>query len=159
MTVLDKEKSGELLRVKDGVLEWDRLPLVPVMVSVEVPRGAPLMVVTVMTVVPEPATVGGLKVMPDPAGSPVAAKDTEPLKPPAGTMLMVQAAVAPGEMVRDAGVVLMAKSTALTTRPIGRECARVPLASISTRDSAVRAARGFLTEAAPFVVPASHAVN
>jgi len=69
------------LKVTDAV--WTRLPLVPVIVSVELAAGVvPVVVVTVMVVEPEPVTVVGLNVAPAPAGSPLTVKETAALNPP-----------------------------------------------------------------------------
>ena len=60
---------------------WLKLPLVPVMISVELPAGVELVVETVRVEDPEPLTDVGLKLAVAPAGKPLAAKVTLPLKP------------------------------------------------------------------------------
>ncbi len=66
-----------------------RLPLVPVMVSVEEPTGVVLLVVTVSVELPEPVTLVGEKVPTAPAGNPLTLRVTAPVKPPAAAMLVV----------------------------------------------------------------------
>jgi hypothetical protein len=63
------------------VVDCVRLPLVPVIVSVEVPAGVVPLVVTDSVVAPEPLTVEGAKLAVVPVGSPVTLKLTAPLKP------------------------------------------------------------------------------
>ena len=58
-----------------------RLPLVPVMVTVELPAGVVLLVATVNVEVPAPLTDPGVKVAVAPAGKPLALSITAPLKP------------------------------------------------------------------------------
>jgi hypothetical protein len=53
------------------VVECVRLPLVPVIVSVKVPAGVLLVVVTDMADDPEPVTEAGLKLAVAPAGNPL----------------------------------------------------------------------------------------
>jgi len=60
---------------------WIRLPLVPVMVSVELPIGVLAAVVTVRVEVPDPVTVAGEKLALAPLGSPLALSVTVPLNP------------------------------------------------------------------------------
>ncbi len=67
--------------VSEAVPGWLKDPLVPVAVMVTVPVAAPEVVFTVSVVVPEPVTVVGLKLGVAPAGKPMAAKLTVPLKP------------------------------------------------------------------------------
>jgi hypothetical protein len=57
------------------------VPLVPVIVKVEDPVAVPGDAVTVMVVVPDPATVAGLKAAVAPDGSPDGPKLTTPLNP------------------------------------------------------------------------------
>ncbi len=85
----DSEKSGGGLTTKVTMVVWLKLPLVPVMVTVELPVAVLLAVVTVMVVDPEPLTEAGLKVALAPTGSPVAVKPTVPLNPPDGVTVNV----------------------------------------------------------------------
>jgi hypothetical protein len=71
------------------VVECTRLPLVPVMVSVDVAVGVVLPVVTVMVEGPLPVTVVGAKVAAAPTGKPVALKVTVPLNPLSAAMVTV----------------------------------------------------------------------
>jgi hypothetical protein len=58
-----------------------KLPLVPVIVSVEVPAGVDGEAVIVSELVPEPVTDVGVKVAVAPGGKPLTEKVTVPLKP------------------------------------------------------------------------------
>ena len=58
-----------------------KLPLVPVMVSVEVASGVVALVVTVNVELPDPVTVAGEKLHVAPLGSPLALSVTTPLNP------------------------------------------------------------------------------
>jgi hypothetical protein len=66
-----------------------RLPLVPVMVTVDVPTGVVPLVVTVSVELPDPVTVAGTKLAVAPAGSPLALSVTTPLNPFNAPMLAV----------------------------------------------------------------------
>src|ERR1700730_5083470 len=63
------------------VVGWLSDPLVPVMVSVELPTGVLPLVVTVMVVEPVPVTVVGLKLAPAPVGNPLTLNPVLPLNP------------------------------------------------------------------------------
>jgi len=56
-------------------------------------------VVTVIVDEPEPATEGGLKLAPAPAGNPLALKVTVPVNPPDGVTVTVYAVLPPGATV------------------------------------------------------------
>jgi len=72
------------------VVEWVRLPLVPVMVMVKVPVGVwPPLPVKVRVEVPLPATLAGLKLAETPVGSGPVDSETVPLKPFNAVMVMV----------------------------------------------------------------------
>ncbi len=62
-------------------MEWLKLPLVPLMVSVLVPIFPLEFVVTVIVEVPEPVTEFGLKWAEARDGNPLALKLTAPVKP------------------------------------------------------------------------------
>jgi hypothetical protein len=59
----------------------DKLPLVPVIVSVWLPAGVEFAVVTVSVDVPEPLIEAGFKLAVVPGGNPLTASDTFPVKP------------------------------------------------------------------------------
>src|SRR5579859_755985 len=61
--------------------ECDKLPLVPLMVSVYVPAAVELLVETLSVDVPAPLTEAGVKVAVAPAGTPLTPSDTAPVKP------------------------------------------------------------------------------
>ena len=63
------------------VVEWVRAPLVPVMVSVEVPVGVVPAVVTVSVEGPLPLMVAGEKLAVAPVGKPLALRVTVPANP------------------------------------------------------------------------------
>jgi hypothetical protein len=83
------EKSGAADTTRLEVAEWVRLPLVPVMVSVEVASGVVPLVVTVIVEVPLVVTVAGEKLALAPAGKPVALSVTVPVKPLNAPMVTV----------------------------------------------------------------------
>ena len=84
--VAEIEKS---LTVSVTWSECERLPLVPVTVSVYVPAGVLDEVVTVSVELPEPVTEVGLKVPLAPVGKPLTLNDTLLLKPLMGLMVVV----------------------------------------------------------------------
>jgi hypothetical protein len=63
------------------VVAWLSVPLVPVIVSVELPTGVLPLVVTVIVVEPVPVTVVGLKLAPAPVGNPLTPNPVLPLNP------------------------------------------------------------------------------
>jgi hypothetical protein len=71
------------------VVVCDKLPLVPVMVMVLVPRVARLLSVMVMVDVPDPVTLLGLKTMVVPLASPDAVRLTAELNPPTAPIVTV----------------------------------------------------------------------
>ena len=76
---MEKSEAVETTRVL--VVECVRLPLVPVMVSVDVPAAVVLAVVTVSVEVPLPLIVAGEKLGVAPVGNPVALRVTVPVNP------------------------------------------------------------------------------
>jgi hypothetical protein len=68
---------------------WLSVPLVPVMVSGEVPVGVVLAVVMVRVEEPDVVTEVGLKLAVAPAGNPVTLKFTVPVNPPVGLTVTV----------------------------------------------------------------------
>jgi hypothetical protein len=87
-TLIEKSPAGALWTTRVVVTEWLRLPLVPVTVSVELPAGVLLEVVTVQELVPE-VSEAGLQLAPPPLGKPLTPRLTVPLKPPAGVTVTV----------------------------------------------------------------------
>ena len=75
------EKSAAAVTASVTVVVWTRAPLVPVMVSVELPTGVFALVVTVMVDDPVPVTVVGLKLAVAPVGSPLTPKPVLPANP------------------------------------------------------------------------------
>jgi hypothetical protein len=75
----EKSEAAETTRL--GAVECVRLPLVPVMVSVDVPTGVVLAVVTVSVEVPLPLIVAGEKLAVAPVGNPLAPRVTVPVNP------------------------------------------------------------------------------
>ena len=100
------------------VVECVRLPLVPVMVMVNVPLEAPLLV-KVRVEVPLPATLVGLKLAETPEGNVPVDSETVPVKPFSDVMVMVVVVEPNRGIVRLEGDALMLKSPvpgALTVR-------------------------------------------
>jgi len=64
-------------------------PDTPPTLTVNVPVAVPAVVLMVMVLVPEPATVAGLKVAVAPEGTFMVRKLTVPVKPPDGVMVTV----------------------------------------------------------------------
>src|ERR1700733_2683133 len=73
--------GGGALTVSATLPLWVSVPLVPVMLSVELPSGVVALVLTVSVELPDPVTVDGEKLASAPAGSPLALSVTAPLKP------------------------------------------------------------------------------
>lgn len=86
---MEKSPTGAGFTVSDTVVEWTRVPLVPVMVTVNVPVAVVLLVVTVMVDEPEPVTVVGINEAVAFAGNPLALKVTTPLNPFCAVMVAV----------------------------------------------------------------------
>ena len=84
---IEKSEAVETTRVL--VVECVRLPLVPVMVSVDVPAAVVLAVVTVSVEVPVPLIVAGEKLGVAPVGNPLALSVTGPLNPLSAPTLTV----------------------------------------------------------------------
>ena len=77
------------LTVSTTLAECDKLPLVPVVVSVLLPLGVELAVVTVKVEEPEPLIEVGLKLALAPDGRPLALKVMVPLNPFCGDTVTV----------------------------------------------------------------------
>ena len=87
--VADREKSAAALTTRVTVVEWVSAPLVPMIVSVNVPVGVVAEVVTLIVLLPDPATEVGANVAAAPAGSPLALKVTVPVNPFVGVTVAV----------------------------------------------------------------------
>jgi len=72
-----------------AVVVCTRLPLVPLMVSVELPPGVEADVVTVKVEAPDPLMEAGLKLAVAPAGKPLTLNATVPVKPLVGDIVTV----------------------------------------------------------------------
>src|SRR5260370_18557372 len=84
--------------------EWDKLPLVPVMVNVNVPVAVEAAVVMFKVEDPEPLIDAGLKLADAPDGRPPALSPTVPVNPFCAAMVTVYLVLFPATTVRVAGV-------------------------------------------------------
>jgi hypothetical protein len=84
--------------VREIVVELDKLPEVPVMVTVTVPVADVLVAVSVSVLIR--VVLVGLKEADTPLGRPEADKLTLPLKPPCGVTVMVLVALVPCVIVK-----------------------------------------------------------
>ena len=109
------------------VVVWLRLPLVPVTVTVADPVVAVVEAVKVRVLVP--VVEAGLKLAVTPAGKPLAASDTVPLKPFTGWTVIVLLPVPPCATERVAGFAVKEKSgfVPVTVRAIVALWVRLPL--------------------------------
>ena len=89
----DSVKFGRGVTVSETVVECDKFPAVPVMVTVPVPRPAVLLAVSVSVLVA--FVLLGLKVAVTPLGKPEAERLTLPSKPPNGLTAISLATFAP----------------------------------------------------------------
>jgi hypothetical protein len=94
--------------VREIVAVWLKVPLVPVTVTLAVPVAAVLEAVKVRVLVP--VVEAGLKLAVTPAGKPLAARATEPLKPFSGLTVMVLLPDAPWATERLVGLADSEKS-------------------------------------------------
>jgi len=93
------------------VAVWIKLPLVPVMVSVEVANGVEAVVETIKIEDPEPPLIeAGLKLAVAPVGKPLTTRDTVPVNPLNGATLAVYVVFAPAFTVCELGVAENIKS-------------------------------------------------
>lgn len=97
----ESEKFGGGLTVRVSVVELDRLPEEPAMITVAGPVVAVLVAVNVNVLVP--VVLVGLKEAVTPEGKPDADKPTVPLKPPSALTVMVLAPLAPWTIVKVLG--------------------------------------------------------
>ena len=91
------------------------VPLVPVIVSVDVPTGVVLPVVTVSVMVPDPVTVAGEKLAVAPVGNPLTLGVTTPVNPPSAVIVAVYVAAFPTITVCELGLTANVKSGEVTT--------------------------------------------
>src|ERR1700676_1679756 len=87
--VADSVKSGADVTLRGRVVEGGREQLVPVRVSVKLPKGVLVFVVTVRVELAPAATEVGLNEAVAPVGRPLALKLSEPLKPLTALVLTV----------------------------------------------------------------------
>src|SRR5580765_3185942 len=111
------------------VVERVRLPLVPVIVSVESAAGVELDVVTVSVDEPTELIEAGLKLAVAPAGNPLMLRFTVPLKPFWFPTFTVKVVLLPTGIVCDAGVAETEKS--VTTSVTVSLCVRLPLVPVT----------------------------
>ncbi len=143
--------AGLAVRVKLGgggattvrVIEvvCDRVPLIPVMVTVPVPTVAVADAVNMSVLVP--VVDVGLNVGVTPAGRPLALKATLPVNPPLGVTVIVVDAVVPRVTVTFAGLAESEKSGvggAFTVSVIAVVCESVPLVQVMVTFAAPRVA-------------------
>ncbi len=131
----EREKSGAGLTVSTMLVEWVRLPLVPVMVMVNVPVVAVELAVRDSVEVPGGATGLGAKEAVTPDGRPVADRVTGLEKPPTEDSVMVTVpALPPRYIVREVGLAEMVKSgLGLIVREMLTLCVRVPSVPVMVR--------------------------
>jgi len=119
--------------VSVNVVECTRLPLVPVIVSVRVPRVALLLTRTDRVELPEPVTDVGLKVGVTREPWPLTLRFTVPVNPLIAPMVTVVVPVVPRVTVMLFGESEMEKSgvgAAFTTSVTVVECTRLPLVPV-----------------------------
>jgi hypothetical protein len=88
-TSLESAVADAVVTTSVTVAVWLREPLVPVIVSVELPIGVLVVVVTFIVALPEPVTEAGLNDADAPVGRPLTLRLTLPLKPFTAPMLTV----------------------------------------------------------------------
>jgi hypothetical protein len=95
--------ATDVLTVRLAVVARTNEPLVPVIVSVEVPRGVLDDVLTVRIELPEPETVDGLNEAVAPVGKPLTVNITVPVNCPFGVTMAAKLALLPGKIVCEVG--------------------------------------------------------
>jgi hypothetical protein len=108
--------GGCVFTTKLTVVLCVKLPLTPVIVSVDVPTGVLPLVVTVNVELPVPVTVAGEKLAVAPAGNPLALSVTTPLNPPTAATLAVYVVEFPTTTVRVLGAAESVKSGVVVPR-------------------------------------------
>ena len=107
--------GGCAFTTKLTVVVCVKLPLVPLIVSVDVPTGVLPLVVTVSVDVPVPVTVPGEKPAVAPAGNPLTLSATAPANPFKAPMLVVYVVALPTIIERDEGEAVIEKSGTVLT--------------------------------------------
>src|SRR5271165_1151542 len=111
-----------------------RLPLVPVMVTVDVPTGVVPLVVTVSVELPDPVTVAGTKFAVVPDGNPLALSVTTPPNPFNAPILAVYVVALPATTVCVPGVAVRLKlgggGVPLTASVTPAVCVNAPLVPV-----------------------------
>jgi hypothetical protein len=128
-----KSAGGAALTTKVTVVECTRLPLVPVTVSVYVPAGVAVLVVTDIVDDPEPVTEVGLNEALAPAGNPLPERLTVPPNPPDPVTVALYEVPVPAVTVCEAGAAETEKSPttgALTTSVTVAVCVVLPLVPV-----------------------------
>jgi hypothetical protein len=120
--LIPKSAGGDVpvppVMVSEAVVLWFKDPAVPVTVMAIPPAAAPLLVITVNVVEPDPVTVVGLKLPATPEGSPVVAKFTGPLNPLLPVTVTVYVALPPAATLPGPVDMLIEKSgCAVTVSP------------------------------------------
>jgi hypothetical protein len=108
--------GGCAFTTKLTVVVCVKLPLVPLIVSVDVPTGVLPLVVTVSVDVPVPVTVAGEKPAVAPAGNPLTLSATAPVNPFNAPMLVVYVVALPTVTVRVLGLPDIVKSGVAVAR-------------------------------------------
>jgi len=122
-----------VLTARVTVVEWDRLPLVLMIVRVYVPVGVVAAVETVRVELPEPASDVGLKLAVAPVGKPFTPRLTVPVKPFRALIDAVKVALFPGATVCALGAAVTPKSGPGTTSVTIVECDRLPSVPVTVR--------------------------
>jgi len=100
------------------VVVWDNVPLAPLIVRVNVPRGAERVVETLIVELPEPVTLDGLNEAVTPLGKPLTLRLTVPENPatePTDTVYVVELPRFTDRELGDALIVKSGVATGLTT--------------------------------------------
>ena len=119
--------------VSVNVVEWLKLPLVPVMVKVRVPSVALRPTVTVRVELPEPVMDVGLKLVLTRDPWPLTLRFTVPAKPFSPVTVTVDVPLVPRDKVMLVGESEIEKSglgAGLTTSVTVVECTRLPLVPV-----------------------------
>ena len=111
---------------------WTLLPLVPVMVSVEVPPATVAGTVTVNVEVPDPVTDVGLNAAVALVGNPLTVKAVAPVRPAVAVTVTVNVPVPPATTVRVVGEDDSEKS-GVTVSVAGMDCTSEPLVPVMVK--------------------------
>jgi hypothetical protein len=114
------------------VMLWTLLPLVPVMVSVEVPPATVAGTVTVNVEVPDPVTDVGLNAAVALVGNPLTVKAVAPVRPAVAVTVTVNVPVPPATTVRVVGEDDSEKS-GVTVSVAGMDCTSEPLVPVMVK--------------------------